>query len=157
MKSQECLVCHMSVTTNEFKTIHHGLTYLFCSKQCKQNFDERPRLYLKPPARQVLKSHKFKLKEDLGSERQEEIKSLLLEMMGVQYIDIKQRTLSIQYNLLEVSAVQIEQSLQAANVALDLGWLSQFKRGLIHYSEKNELELLSESEGSCCNKPPAKR
>jgi len=156
MKSQECLVCHMNVTTNEFKATHHGITYLFCSKQCEHNFGERPRLYLKPPQQTVLKSHDFKLQETLDTNSQEEVRSLLLGMMGIQSIGMKERTLSIQYNLLEVSAAQIEETLQKEKIILDQSLLSKFKRDLIYYSEKNALELLSEPEGSCCNKPPKK-
>jgi len=156
MKAKDCPVCQMSVSTAEYGLVHHGISYVFCSQQCEQNFIARPRLYLRHRAKEVLKKRVFKLAAIFNAREQLVLNDVMLKLMGIKDISFKQQRCLITYNLLEVTALQIEQQFEEAGVRLGQGWATQLKRGWVHYMEDNALNALAEPDGACCNKPPTK-
>jgi len=80
----------------------------------------------------------------------------LNKLMSVRNIKVEGDSLSIDYNLLEITAEQIESTLLRAGALMGLGWAERLKRGWIHYTEETELDNLATGDAACCNKPPAK-
>jgi len=80
----------------------------------------------------------------------------LNQLMSVHNITVEGNKITIDYNLIEVNAGQIEAAMVKAGALLGEGWGERLKRGWIHYTEETELDNLAASDTACCNKSPAK-
>ncbi len=159
MVQRRCPVCGMETEGSAIHARHAGLVYDFCSSQCRENFVARPSLYIGKQAGQrkaVIKRRHFVLDRAMNDAQRAHVIQAIERLMGVQHVHIENRRVSIDYNLLEARAEQIERALLEAGATLGSGWSERLKRGWIHYTEENELDHLASSEAACCNKPPAR-
>jgi len=136
---------------------HLGIVYHFCSQQCVENFHARPRLYVgrgaqKTEGKIIVKRRRFTLDRpvpDAGV-----LEAALLGMMGVKEVGISGARVSVSYDLLEATAVQVGREIEKAGASLGKGWAERFKRGWVQYAEETELENLAAGDAPCCNRPP---
>jgi len=159
MEMIHCPVCGMDTPSHEITTEHNGICYHFCSQQCLENFSKHPALYLsiKSPKREgksVIKRRSFVLDTPVPDAGTKSFESVISEMMGVREVVISGEKVSVTYDLLEVTAEQIEQVLEKAGAKLGTGWASRLKRGWVQYKEENEIGILASTDAACCNKPP---
>jgi len=138
------------------------VSYHLCSQQCLQNFDNQPTIYLgihaeKHKRKCIVKKRTFRLDAPLSETEGASLEAIISTMMGVRRVQISGANIFIVYDLLEVTAEQIEKAIRQAGNKLGTGWRARLKRGWIHYTEETELDNLAAGESACCNKPPAKR
>lgn len=159
MHSDQCPVCGMQVSNDAFELEYHELRYRFCSNQCRENFSNNPRLYIGTSAKTahpVLKRRKFMLESPLSAAQAEQVKQVLLNLMGIREVCIDGKHIEVCYDLLQARASQVEQAILEAGATLGSGWGARFKRGWRAYTEENELSNLEAEPGACCSRPPAK-
>ena len=156
-----CPVCGMDATDSTICADHLGITYHFCMEQCRENFLLRPKLYVGKQAaiktgREVIKRRTFTLEQPLAGVKKECLMAALDQLMSVRNVTVGGDRVSIDYNLLEINAEQIETVLEKSGACMGAGWAERLKRGWVHYTEENELDNLATGDAACCNKPPAK-
>lgn len=151
-------VCEMDVLEDSYKTTYMGSQYLFCSQQCLDRFKSNPKLYIgspgKPSPKQMgkvlIKCRTIKLDRAIPDEIKVQLMLAFEEMMGIKDIEITSNEVRITYDLLEVTAEQIEQSIITTRVNLSDDWISRIKYAFIHYTEETELiNLESDSNPHC--------
>jgi len=148
----------MQVSSNQYCSQHHGIDYWFCSTQCQQSFLARPRLYLNPIKKVMLKRRVFHVAKRLSEAQQQRVCTMLLGLMGVRAVEIQSLRIKVTYNLLETCARLLVQALEDEEaVLLRVSWLDKWKWSWVYDMEENALNNLAEPEGACCNKPPTKR
>jgi len=157
MVVKTCPVCDMAIQQGEWSESHLGITYVFCSNQCMQNFCDRALLYTGKHRHERLVHRRFHLAMPLGAFMADMIQQQLGEMMGMKKVVIEGDQISLSYDLVQCRAKQIEALLMQAGHHLAEGWTDRFKRGWMQYTEQNELDNLIEKPASCCNRAPAKR
>jgi len=160
MEEHICPVCGMDAKDSTVHAEHIGIEYYFCSPQCRENFIVRPQLYLgrqsvKKNGREIIKRRSLSLDQAVEGALQEQLVHAIKKMMGVRDVQVNGREVSITYDMLEVTAEQIERSLGNAGAVLGTGWGARLQRGWAHYTEENELDNLASGKAACCNKPPA--
>jgi len=147
----------MKVIDSHYRVEYQKMYFHFCSEQCRENFNAHPRLYSVASHRkreERLKQRVLHLAEPMDDEVAALLVSYLKEMMGLREIVVDGDKLSISYDLLQVSAVQVERRLNEAGVQLGDGWLLRLRRAWIYSSEETELSNLAAGAGACCNRPP---
>jgi len=147
----------MEAKDSEVYAEHLGVAYHFCSQQCRENFIARPSLYIGKQAGQrqpIIKHRHFLLDCTIDATREACLEGAIEQLLGVQHVHIQKRRVSIDYNLLEVRAEQIENVLSGLGLKLADSWLERLKRNWLHYTENNELDHLASSGTPCCNRPP---
>ena len=159
MKIKQCPVCDMDASSSEITAENFGICYHFCSQQCLENFTARPKLYLgkksqKREGKSVIKKRSFLLDTPIPGTDADSLEAALSEMMGIREVQISGAKVSVTYDLLEATAMQIEQVLEKAGAKLGAGWAGRLKRGWVQYTEENELDSLAATDAACCNKPP---
>jgi len=157
----KCPVCDMESSSSTIRADHLGIDYHFCSEPCRENFLARPALYVgryapKKSGRSIIKRRTITLDEPVAGMQCEDLKVALHRLMSVDNISIECDRISIDYDLLQITASQIEEALSRAGALMGAGWGGRLKRGWIHYTEENELDNLATGDAACCNKPPAK-
>lgn len=130
----------MDATASEITTEHMGISYRFCSLQCMENFADHPNLYLavKSPKRQgksVIKKRSFTLETPIPKSGWDALETDICNMMGIRDLQVSGTKVSVTYDLLEATAMQVEQCLEQAGAKLGAGWADRLKRGWIHYTE----------------------
>ena len=140
-------VCGMEVAPAQFETIFEGLHYAFCSEQCRQRFATNPHLYIGVPgekaARQkgeeLLKRRRFQLDTPLAAENAATLTEALGAMMGVKAVEIDGNTVALTYDLIQVTAEQLEAKMGEVGARLGAGWAERLRRGFVHYMEECEV------------------
>jgi YHS domain-containing protein len=149
-------VCGMMVPEHMNAIEYQGMHFAFCTEQCKERFLANPRLYIGGPgqpapmlqAKEILKCRRMLLSEPLSREQADRLNEWMQTLMGIYEVDVSGRELSITYDLMMVTAEQIEAKLLEAGMSLGGGWGERLRRAFIHYVEENEvanLEVLQES------------
>jgi len=154
-----CPVCGMDTADSDICAEHSGINYHFCMPQCRENFLARPLLYrgnqsAKLAGRKIIKRRSFALDYSVSSFQRETLFMALNKLMSVCNITVTDDKVSIDYDLLEITAEQIEAALVQAGALMGAGWGDRLKRGWIYYIEENELDNLAATETACCNKSP---
>ncbi|MDH5257980.1 MAG: hypothetical protein OEX07_08220 [Gammaproteobacteria bacterium] len=111
----------MKVKYAEHTCQYHEMFFHFCSKQCLDNFNERPALYLKSSVKnsgELIKRRIIPLAEPLNPENIALVKSVLLNLMGVNKVIIDITNIHITYDLKQVKEIQIEEVLSKIEVAI---------------------------------------
>lgn len=153
-------VCHMKVSKSSFSTEYSGMTFAFCSGQCRDRFLENPHLYIgfpgqKAPAQQgveILKYRKIKLACSLDTVQLQQIRDALTSMMGIKNVNHDGKSLEITYDLMQVTEQQVEDTLSKFGAELGTDWLSRLKRAFIHFEERSEIGSLEvTSSKKCCH------
>ena len=119
----------------------------FCSTQCRDRFKQNPGLYIGRPGTraprqegmEIVKKRRFTASGELDAEK---VRAALSEMMGIKDISITARRIRITYDLLQVSARQLEDKLTDIGVCLSAGLLTRIKRAWIHFYEDNILQSM---------------
>ena len=153
-----CPVCSMRVKFDTYVMEYHKMTFHFCSEQCQTNFSAHPSLYPKllpdHPHDPILKHRTLHLATLVSSEQAATISAHLQSLMGMQHVAINDDKLQLEYDLLQVTEVQVEQALNEIGVKLGEGWVERLRRAWIHERETNELDNLAAPPRPCCNRAP---
>jgi len=151
-------VCEMDVRESDYKTIYMERQYIFCSQQCLDRFEKNPGLYVgrpgKPSPKQkgkaLIKSRTIKLDTVIPDEIKVKIIQAITGMMGIKNIQITRNLIRITYDLLEVTAEQIENTITTTSINLSDDWVSRLKSAFVHYAEETELiNMESEHDHHC--------
>ncbi|MDQ6951889.1 MAG: hypothetical protein Q9M26_09525 [Mariprofundales bacterium] len=161
MEEHICPVCGMDSADSVIYAEHIGITYHCCTLACRENFLARPQLYVGKRAlaisgRESMKCRRFALERRLDHLQQVHLRQALQRLMGIHRLAIETDRVSVTYNLLEVTAEQIERALSDAGLSLGSGWSGRLKRGWIHYSEENELDNLAAGDAHAAILPRQK-
>ena len=145
-------VCGMFVNTHKFEVVYAEVHYAFCSDQCHERFVANPHLYIGYPGHKApklrgikaLKWRRFKLEHSLTSLECEQLIEGLRNMMGVRKVHINNMIFEITYDLMEVTAEQIEKKLVEMGLNLGEEWPERLRRSFINFVEEFEISGLDE-------------
>ncbi|HFE36794.1 MAG TPA: YHS domain-containing protein [Gammaproteobacteria bacterium] len=154
-----CPVCGMKADPELDSVEYYKIYFHFCSTQCRENFLAHPRLYQREAQKgrkEIIKQRTMHLAEPIGKAGAELLIPYLMKLMGVKNVIIEGDTVSITYDLLQVTEVQIEKALAEAGAELGGSWLAHFRRGWIHDSEENELDNLASPPARSYHHTPSK-
>jgi YHS domain-containing protein len=149
-------VCGMEVAPAQLETVYEGLHYAFCSEQCRQRFAANPHLYIGVPGEkapgqkgvELFKRRRFQLDTPLAAQDAAILTEALGAMMGVKAIEIEDgNTVTITYDLIQVTADQLEAKMVEVGAKLGAGWAERLRRGFVHYMEECELGNLEVRHG----------
>lgn len=155
-------VCGMNVLVADarFSTVHHTLTFHFCSAQCRERFLEIPALYTGAQRTADIGplSKRRNLRIATGSpDALDEACRRIQTLMGVTFVCAKGGGLRVDYDLRQVSLHQIEAEAQGAGLVFK-GGLHALRRSLWRFFEHNELENAAHvGARACCSRPPTPR
>lgn len=143
-------VCGMQLSQNSFDMEYLNIHYAFCSQQCQDRFKANPHLYIGVPGEQapkqkgtvVIKQRNFRLEQALPDTETAILMKELGAMMGIKLIKIVGDTINITYDLLQVTAEQIETRIGQAGIHLGTGWGERLQRGFIHNFEEIEVDSM---------------
>ncbi len=139
-------VCGMLVTRQLHILTYREIPYAFCSRQCLERFIAHPHLYVGQPGqkaprqegREVLKRRSLRLAQPLDADQTVMLAETLFMLHGIRSIDCSADMLRITYDLLQVSAEQIELRLADIGVKLGDGWTDRLRLAFVHYEEELE-------------------
>jgi len=145
-------VCLMMVDEGGFEIEYQQHNYAFCSQQCRDRFESNPHLYIGTPCHpspkqhgdKVIKKRTLKLDEPLDKHQSDTIITDVKSMMGIFDIHIDENHICISYDLLQVTAEQIEEKIEATGKKLGNGLAEKLKRAFVHYLEESELDNLEQ-------------
>lgn len=143
-------VCGMRVRPGHCSVEFLGMSYSFCSQQCQERFLANPRLYIGVPGKkaprqsgmEVLKRRRLRLEQALPAVEADNLIAALQQMMGIHSVVVDGNCVSIDYDLLQATAEQIEEKLAAIGIQLGSGWAEQLRRAFVHYEEDCEIGSL---------------
>lgn len=143
-------VCGMQVEPHMYATEYQQSHYAFCSTQCRDRFLANPHLYighsgLKAPKQEgleVLKQRRLHVARSLSPSQADTLIGALQAMMGIKSVTVDDVKIEITYDLLQVTAEQIETKITEIGVQLGEGWTEQLHRAFVHYEEELEVENL---------------
>ena len=150
----KCPVCHMQVPPEQLALVYQGMHFAFCSEQCRERFRATPRLYVGVPGekaakqegQEVLKQRCFRLDQPLSVVQAQILMDAITGMMGIKQVVVEEAEVRITYDLLEVTAEQIESTILTAGAQLGGGWTEQLRRALVHYTEDCEAANMEVSD-----------
>lgn len=145
-------VCGMLVDAHTIEIVYAGIHYAFCSKQCRERFVANPHLYVGYPGHkapkqrgiQVVKRRRFRLEHLLSPLESELLTEDLQGMMGVRKVHVDDMMIEVTYDLMEVTAEQIEARLVEIGLRLGEEWPERLRCGFIHFLEESEVSGLEE-------------
>lgn len=145
-------VCGMIVGTPAVETVYAGIHYAFCSNQCRERFVANPHLYVGYPGHksprqrgvQAVKIRRLRLEHPLSPHEAELLTADLRGMMGIREMHADDRLIEITYDLMEVTAEQIEARLARIGLKLGQEWPERLRLGFIHFIEESEVLGLEE-------------
>ena len=149
-KRHQCPVCYMDVEIAKISTSFHGMDFYFCSPQCHERFTTNPHVYIgkrgipapKQRGDKVIKRRAVKLNSIVPASVADNIISELYSMMGIKNVSIDGKMIYITYDLLEVTAKQIEYLLEKTGNQVSTEFGASLKRAFIHYAEETLLDNL---------------
>lgn len=160
--SRNCPVCEMSTLGSSVYKRYRGISFWFCSEQCEKRFSSRPNLYVGDPwngmsvkqaGKEILKSHRIRLavipEPLIGALLSKE----LHELMGVKSVSLEGSEIRVTYDLVQISLIDIERSIEACYGKLNNNVVGSIRRALIHDSEECELDNLGHLTRSSPWKP----
>jgi len=135
------------------------MRYFFCTTQCRETFIEHPTLYstYKKHSDCRIKTRALRLATQLPANSADEIVALVKKMMGIKSVSIDSDTLSVSYDLRELTMTQIEVYLGRCGYQLHQGWLHRIRRGWVQEREETELANLAAAPIARCNRSPKGR
>ena len=143
-------VCGMRVQTDEISVDYQSIHYAFCSEQCRERFQQNPRLYIGFPGNKalkqegvvILKKRKLKLDEPLSADVAKKVLENIQAMMGINNIEIDGDTINITYDLLQATEAQIEREIVNSGVTLGNDLAERLRRAFVHFMEETHLDTL---------------
>lgn len=150
------IVCGMEVNSDDISLDYQGGHYVFCSDQCLERFKLNPHLYIGYPGSEapkhagveVLKKRKLKLADPLPLEVTDVFIKYIEAMMGIHSIEINENSITIVYDLLQVTEAQIEKKIVDAGIVLGNNLMEKIRRAFVHYMEETEVQSLEARPGS---------
>lgn len=141
-------VCKMQVAYEENALEHMGIYYAFCSLQCRERFLANPHLYIGQPGEAApvqrgevsIKRRRLRLAAPLNARIAATVTLHLMEMMGVEQVQINGRIIHIRYDLLEATAEQLEAVIATSGGVFSQNWLDRLRRRFVHAVEANEMD-----------------
>jgi len=154
-----CPVCIMSIKDFNKAYKYQEMVFFFCSEQCQDRFISNPHLYIghwgRSAAKQrgecIIKRRIIKLEKSAPDYIVKLISRGLSEMMGVKKVSISGERISISYDLLEVTAKQIEIKIEIMGEHIKDNWVEDLKLAFIHYIEETEIDNLKQDTCSSHN------
>lgn len=145
-------VCGMVVDAHKIEITYAGVRYAFCSKQCCERFETNPHLYVGHPGHkapkqkgvQIVKQRRFKLDQSLSQPDAKVLAKELNGLMGIRKIHVEGMNIDVVYDLMQVTAEQIEERLVDIGIKLGEEWTGRLRRGLIHLLEETEVSSMEE-------------
>lgn len=158
-KKVKDVVCGMMVAPDSYPLRYQGSDYAFCSAQCLERFEAHPHLYVGTPGHPapkqqgmvILKQRRFVVDEVLGDSRAAYLQGQIEKMMGIEALEVNGAEIVVTYDLLQATALQIEQELSKAGAQMGSGWGENLRRGFIHYTEECEIGNLQVSPPAGCH------
>ncbi len=141
-----CPVCGMSTEIEVPPVTYNKMYFHFCSEQCRETFSAHPVIYSSRTGKarsEILKRRAIHLTTPLDSEVSALLVPYLKEMMGVKMVIVEGDTISITYDLLQVTESQIEKALGEIGLQLGGSWLEHLRRAWVDNSEEIELDNLA--------------
>lgn len=137
-------VCGMQVEPHMYATEYLQSRYVFCSTQCRDHFLANPHLFIGSPGQkapkqeglEVLKQRRLHVARLLSPSQADSLIGALQAMMGIKSVAVDGDKIEITYDLLQVTAEQIEAKTTEIGVQLGEGWTEQLYRAFLHYEEK---------------------
>lgn len=150
------IVCGMEVSSDDISLEYQGSYYVFCSKQCLERFQLNPHLYIGYPGvespkhagMEVLKKRTLKLAEPLPQDVSDQFIKYIKGMMGIHSIEIKGNCITIIYDLLQATELQVEKKIIDVGVELDDDLMEKVRRAYVHIIEGAEVDSLEARPGS---------
>lgn len=147
-------VCGAEVNAFENETVYLGIHYAFCSQQCRDRFVAHPHLYVGLPGHkapkqegmEVLKRRHLHLDTTLSSDQASLLNNALATMAGVKQVFAEGDRVEITYDLLQVTAEQIETKITEICICLGGDWLERIHLAFVHYQEECEVSNLEVKE-----------
>lgn len=147
-------VCGAEVNAGQNETVYLGIHYAFCSQQCRDRFVAHPHLYVglpgrkapKQEGREVLKRRRLHLDTALSAEQALLLSDALATMTGVKQVFSEGDRVEITYDLLQVTAEQIETKISDICLCLGGDWLERIHLAFVHYQEECEVGNLEVKE-----------
>jgi YHS domain-containing protein len=143
-------VCGMRVDRHSNEIVYQDLHFAFCSVECKNRFLAHPHLYVgfpnQPAPKQlgleVLKRRRLRLPHALSPEGRLILTNYLEALRGIKQLTVDGDMIEISYDLLQLSAEQIETALHKIGVSLGEGWSERLIRAFVRESEEWEISSL---------------
>jgi len=151
-------VCGMAIAEQAQITYpFHGEKYAFCSNQCREAFIAHPHVYVgrlgqKAPKKlgvEVRKERTLKLDEQPTPEQTRAIEQALAAVMGLKDLTVRGQRVHVIYDLVQVTAMQIEAAINAAGVQLSQSVNARLRRAWVGFGEENELSNLGVRNHDC--------
>jgi YHS domain-containing protein len=141
------MVCGMQIESGNNQLAYQGVSYSFCSKQCQERFLANPHLYVGMPGQKaprqlgvsVIKQRRLRLAQHLSPSHARTLSDALQAMMGIQTVSVEGNSIVIAYDLLQVTAEQVEVRLAEIGVQLGKDWTERLRRAFVHYEEECEV------------------
>lgn len=144
----------MIVEEHHIKIMYSDIHFAFCSNQCRERFLANPHLYIGYPGHkaprqrgiQVVKRRHFTLEQPLTSLERDVLTNDLRSMMGIREVRVDGMLIEIEmtYDLMVVTAEQIEARLTEIGLKLGEEWPERLRRGFVHFLEEFEVLGLEE-------------
>lgn len=145
-------VCGMVVDAHKIEIVYAGIHFAFCSNQCRERFEANPHLYIghtghKAPKQrgvQVVKRRHFKVEQSLTTMEAKLLIEDLRSLMGIREVHVDDMAIDVMYDLMEVTAEQIEGRLAETGLRLGEEWPERLRRGFVHFLEETEVSSMEE-------------
>lgn len=143
-------VCGDAVEQSSYLAEHLGAHFLFCSEQCKERFLSHPGLFVGCPGekaprqegQEIIKQRCMRLAFPLDSGKAEKIQDILQDLLGVKSSAVGSDHIDISYDLLLISAEEIEEKIIACGEELGHRLRDRLERVFIHAEEQNEISSI---------------
>jgi YHS domain-containing protein len=139
-------VCGMQIEPHMHAIEWQQSHYAFCSDQCRDRFLANPHLYIGFPGQkapkqeglEVLKKRRLHVAQFLSPSQSDRLIGALQAMMGIKSVAVDGDKIEITYDLLQVTAEQIETKIAEIGLLLGEGWTEQLRRAFVHFEEELE-------------------
>ena len=149
-------VCLMWVPPGQYPLEHQGIHYAFCSEQCRERFLATPGLYVsagvyhgaaKQQGRQILRRRRWPLAAAPSSSQVRRLEEALTSMMGIEGVYVFDATVTVDYDLLQATARQIETRIAEMGLSLGSSFWHRLYRVWVHYLEDTQAANLADGGG----------
>lgn len=143
-------VCGDSVKDDTYAEEHLGARLLFCSEQCLARFQAHPGLFVgcpgekapKQAGQEVIKHRCLRLEFPLMARKAGEVEACLQELLGVKSVNASDDHIDVTYDLLLISAEEIEEKIIECGEYLGHRLRDRLERVFIHVEEHSEISSL---------------
>lgn len=122
-------VCGMSVDSDDISADYQGTRYAFCSEQCRERFQENPKLYTdaedsasEPDQLDIYEYRVLKLADTLPIIIADRLIADVREMMGIQYIEVYDNEIEISFDPKQATESQIEAAIALSGKIMGEEW-----------------------------------